>query len=88
MRPGSTDLQSGGKVTIAWREPFSHFCPELREAWRLIHAPGPHGPSMQGPWSGWWGWQLAVSGAPGMRGDLQEQWVLFWGADIRQWGYM
>lgn len=32
------------------------------------------------------GGQLADSGAQEMQGDLQEQWVSFWGADIRRGG--
>ena len=69
----------------------AHFCPELSEKpgesclLLVLMVPACRD-------RGWGvcvcGERLAVSGALGMWGDLQEQWVPFWGADSRQWGYM
>lgn len=73
MRPGSTSLPPG-------EGPSASIQSSLRSLENLACLQGPSG----GRGGGNRGGQLADSGAQEMQGDLQEQWVSFWGADIRR----
>lgn len=80
------------RITGNADEAWVHEPPPRRGSFLCLHPelsekPGescmPSG-SQRGAGGGERGWQLADSGAQEMQGDLQEQWVSFWGADIRR----
>ena len=80
MRPGSTSLPPGESPSSASIQNSPRSLENLACSW-------PSG-SQRGAGGGTVGGKLADSDAQEMQGDLQEQWVSFWGADIRQGGYM